>query len=290
MMYKDFGVHMKGGVITERDPDLCTVRIRLPAGKISVDQLRGIARIAKKYGVGVVHCTTRQTIEISHIQPASLRKVEKALTKNRTPVGSERDEIVNIIACPGTDRCKFANIDTISLAQKIDARLFGKEMPVKIRIALSGCPNACTSPMLNEIGIMGRVRPVRTPGLCTGCGTCVQYCKEGAIHIKNGVSVLNPKKCVQCGVCIHSCPFNTIQAEHRHYLIMVGGRRGRHPHIGRELITMDNEDQVVSVVEKIVTWVYRRAWSGRLLSDQMDDLQFETFKQDIAKDLPTNPK
>lgn len=290
MMFKDFGVHMKGGVITERDPDLCTVRIRLPAGKISVDQLRGIARIAKKYGVGVVHCTTRQTIEISHIQPASLRKVEKALTKNGTPVGSERDEIVNIIACPGTDRCKFANIDTISLAQKIDARLFGKEMPVKIRIALSGCPNSCTSPMLNEIGIMGRVRPVRTPGLCTGCGTCVQYCKEGAIHIKNGVSVLNPKKCVQCGVCIHSCPFNTIQAEHRHYLIMVGGRRGRHPHIGRELITMDNEDQVVSVVEKIVTWVYRRAWSGRLLSDQMDDLQFETFKQDIAKDLPTNPK
>ena len=289
-MYKDFGVHMKGGVITERDPDLCTVRIRLPAGKISVDQLRGIARIAKKYGVGVVHCTTRQTIEISHIQPASLRKVEKALTMNGTPVGSERDEIVNIIACPGTDRCKFANIDTISLAQKIDARLFGKEMPVKIRIALSGCPNSCTSPMLNEIGIMGRVRPVRTPGLCTGCGTCVQYCKEGAIHIKNGVSVLNPKKCVQCGVCIHSCPFNIIQAEHRHYLIIVGGRRGRHPHIGRELITMDNEDQVVSVVEKIVTWVYRRAWSGRLLSDQMDDLQFETFKQDIAKDLPTNPK
>jgi LPS O-antigen subunit length determinant protein (WzzB/FepE family) len=53
---------------------------------------------------------------------------------------------------------------------------------------------------------------------------------------------------------------------------------------------LEKEDQVVSVVEKIVTWVYRRAWSGRLLSDQMDDLQFETFKQDIAKDLPTNPK
>ena len=284
-MYKDFGVHMKGGVITERDPDLCTVRIRLPAGKISVDQLRGISRIAKKYGVGIVHCTTRQALEIPHIQPSMLGRIEKALAKNGTPVGSERDEIVNIIACPGTDRCKFANIDTISLAQKIDARLFGKEMPVKIRIAVSGCPNACTSPMLNEIGIIGRVRPVRTPGLCTGCGTCVQYCKENAIQIKNGVSVLDPKKCVQCGVCIRSCPFNTIQADHSHYLLLVGGRRGRHPHLGRDLIMLEKEDQVVSVVEKIVTWVYRRAWSGRLLSDQMDDLQFEQFKQDIAKDL-----
>jgi dissimilatory sulfite reductase (desulfoviridin) alpha/beta subunit len=284
-MYKDFGVHMKGGVITERDPDLCTVRIRLPAGKISVDQLRGISRIAKKYGVGIVHCTTRQALEIPHIQPSLLGRIEKALAKNGTPVGSERDEIVNIIACPGTDRCKFANIDTISLAQKIDARLFGKEMPVKIRIAVSGCPNACTSPMLNEIGIIGRVRPVRTPGLCTGCGTCVQYCKENAIQIKNGVSVLDPKKCVQCGVCIRSCPFNTIQADHSHYLLLVGGRRGRHPHLGRDLIMLEKEDQVVSVVEKIVTWVYRRAWSGRLLSDQMDNLQFEQFKQEIAKDL-----
>jgi dissimilatory sulfite reductase (desulfoviridin) alpha/beta subunit len=289
-MYKDFGVHMKGGVITERDPDLCTVRIRLPAGKISVDQLRGISRIAKKYGVGIVHCTTRQTLEIPHIQPSVLGRIEKALAKNGTPVGSERDEIVNIIACPGTDRCKFANIDTISLAQKIDARLFGKEMPVKIRIAVSGCPNACTSPMLNEIGIIGRVRPVRTPGLCTGCGTCVQYCKENAIHIKNGISVLDPRKCVQCGVCIRSCPFNTIQAEHRHYLVLVGGRRGRHPRIGRMLTLLENEDQVVSVVEKIVTWVYRRAWSGRLLSDQMDDIQFEQFTQEIEKSLSSGQK
>ena len=40
--------------------------------------------------------------------------------------------------------------------------LFGKEMPVKMRIALSGCPNACTSPMLNEIGVIGRIRPLRT--------------------------------------------------------------------------------------------------------------------------------
>jgi dissimilatory sulfite reductase (desulfoviridin) alpha/beta subunit len=289
-MHKDFGIHMRGGVITERNPDLCTVRIRIPAGRVSVGQLRGIARIAKKYGDGIVHCTIRQTIEIPHVQPSKLKKIEKALAKNGTPVGSERDEIVNIIACPGTERCKFANIDTISLSQKIDAKLFGKEMPVKIRIAISGCPNACTSPMLNEIGIIGRIQPVRKPGTCTGCGTCVEYCKERAIRIKNGVCVLDPKKCVQCGVCIHSCPFAIIQAEHRHYLITVGGRRGRHPHIGRELITLEDEEQVVSVVEKIVTWVYRRAWSGRLLSEQMDDLQFEQFKQEIAKNLLKKPK
>jgi anaerobic sulfite reductase subunit C len=289
-MKLDFGVHMKGGVITERDANLCTIRIRLPAGILPVDKMRGIATIAKRYGQGFVHCTSRQTVEIPHIDPSQLRAVEKALAKNGTPIGSERDEIVNVIACPGTERCKFANIDTKSLAEKIDTQMFGKNMPVKIRIAISGCPNACTSPQLNEIGIMGRIRPLRIPGQCTGCGTCVEYCKEKAIVVKGGISILDPDKCVQCGVCVWSCPFDLLKAEHLHYRILVGGRRGRHPHIARDLAEIDDEDTVMFVIEKIVNWVYRRAWSGRLLSDQMDDLEFGKFKKDIEHEIAERNK
>jgi len=281
-MYTDLGVHMKGGVITERNPEFCTVRIRAPAGVLSIDQIRGLAKIAKKYGDGFIHCTTRQTLEIPHVNPEMLKKIEAELEKNGTPIGSERDEVVNIIACPGTERCKFANIDTIHLARKIDEKLFGKNMPVKMRIAIAGCPNSCTSPMLNEIGIIGRVRPVRTPGLCTGCGTCVQYCKEQAITIRRGIAEMNAEKCVQCGVCVQSCPFDLLKVEHSHFLILVGGRRGRHPQTGRELLTVETDDDVVLAVDKIVYWVYRRAWSGRLLCDQMDDLQFEKFRDEMS--------
>ncbi len=284
-MMTTYGIHMKGGVITERDADFCTIRIRAPAGVLSVEQVRGLATIAKKFGDGTLHCTTRQTMEICHVDPKNLGKIERALAKNSTPVGSERDEVVNITACPGTERCKFANIDTISLATKADAKLFGKEMPVKMRISASGCPNACTSPMLNEIGIIGRIRPIRTPGLCTGCGTCVEYCKEKAIRIQRGISVLIEDKCVQCGVCVRSCPYKLLKTEHHHYLISVGGRRGRHPRIGRELMTADTEEEVLFAIEKIVNWVYRRAWSGRLLSEQLDDLNFAKFKEDILKEM-----
>jgi dissimilatory sulfite reductase (desulfoviridin) alpha/beta subunit len=87
---------------------------------------------------------------------------------------------------------------------------------------------------------------------------------------------------VQCGVCIRSCPYELVKADHRHFLISVGGRRGRHPKIGRELLTADSEEEVLFAIEKIIDWVYRRAWSGRLLSEQLDDLHFGKFKEDIA--------
>ncbi len=284
-MIHNYGVHMKGGVITERDSDYCTVRTRMPAGVLSCEKMRGLAEIAEKYGTGEVHLTTRQTVEIPHVDQRVIEEISKDLEENGTPIGSERDEIVNIVACPGTERCKYANIDSIGLAKRLDSALFGKTMPVKLRISVSACPYACTSPILNEIGIVGRINPVRVPGLCTGCGTCVEYCSESAIVLKNGACVINDDKCVQCGICIQSCPYDIILSENLHYLITVGGRRGRHPQLGRELVEVSSENEVVAVIEKLVYWIYRRAWSGRLLSDQLDDLHFEKFKKEILEGI-----
>lgn len=276
-----YGVHMKGGIITQADSDNCTVRVRMPAGVLNAEKMHALAEIALKYGTGDVHLTTRQTVEIPHVSALRLDEIGADLAASGTPIGSERDEVVNITACPGTDRCKYANIDSIDLAMRLDQRLFGREMPVKVRISISACPYACTSPILNEIGVTGRVVPLRIPGLCTGCGTCVEFCREGAIVIKNGISVLNDDKCVQCGVCIRSCPYELLKERHRHFLITVGGRRGRHPMLGRELAQVESEEAVIDIIERIVYWIYRRAWSGRLLSDQLDDLHFESFKNEI---------
>jgi dissimilatory sulfite reductase (desulfoviridin) alpha/beta subunit len=287
-MPREIALHMRGGVITERDPQFCTIRTRIPAGMVNSQMLRGLADIAEKFSAPGLHLTTRQTIEIPGIDSRNLQEIAAELDRNGTPIGSERDEVVNVTACPGLPRCVFANIDSMNLAKAIDNRLFGREMPVKIRISISACPNACTSPMLNEIGIIGRISPIRTPGLCTGCGTCVEYCKEGAISIKKGVSVLDPALCVQCGTCIRSCPFALLKSSGEHYMISVGGRRGRHPRIGRELVVVRTPEAVVDVVEKVVQWVYRRAWSGRLLSEQLEDIRFGQLRDEIWNMLPAS--
>ena len=284
-MTKDYTLHTRGGIITERNAEYATIRLRIPAGVLSVDQIRQIARISKKYGDGSVHLTMRQTVEIPHVLPENFEKIARALDKNGTPIGAEQNEVVNIMACPGTERCKYANCETIDLARKIDARVFGKELPIRLRIAISGCTYMCNSPLLNDIGIIGRIRPLRIPGLCTGCGTCVEYCKQHAIALKNGISVLDESKCVQCGVCIHSCPYHLLKSEYDHYQIMVGGRRGTSPQVGRELVTVETEEEVVEVVDRIVYWVYRTAWSGRSLADQMDEIGFEKFAEGIKKEF-----
>ncbi len=279
------GVQARGGVITQEDPNLVTVRTRLPAGVLSIAQLRGLGEIAEKYGADHLHVTTRQTIELPHLDPARIEEIAADLAANGTPVGAEHNEVVNVVACPGTDRCKLANVETIELARALDAKFFGRDMPVKVRITVAGCPNGCNNALLNEIGIIGRIRPVRTPGLCTGCGTCVSYCREKAVTIRNGACILDPDRCVLCGMCIKSCPYTLIRSEDRHYLVLVGGMSGRHPKVGRELVRVDSPERVVEVVERIVYWIYRTAREGRLLGQQLDEMGFDAFKAKIEKEF-----
>ena len=45
---------------------------------------------------------------------------------------------------------------------------------------------------------------------CLGCGSCVKACEFDAIHMINGVSLVDKEKCVACGACVKICPKNII--------------------------------------------------------------------------------
>ncbi|MGA2105960.1 MAG: 4Fe-4S binding protein [Methanoregula sp.] len=279
----DQSLYTKGGVITEIDPAFCIVRLRMPAGMITPEQMQGLGKIAHRFGVTDLHLTTRQTVELPHVDPSRLEELVKALEKNGTPLGAEREEVVNVTSCLGTRHCKFGIIDSVGLAKEIDKRFFGRELPVKVRIAISACPNGCESERLNEIGITGTRRPIRDPGLCTGCGTCTHYCREKAIEVTDGLVVLHKDLCMECGFCILPCPFNIISAEDPEYRITVGGRRGRHPKLGRHLITVKTQEDAIRVVDRIIYWIYRQASSGAMLPEQLDELEFDEFMKSIEK-------
>ena len=41
---------------------------------------------------------------------------------------------------------------------------------------------------------------------CMGFGSCVAACQFDAIHVVNGVAVVDKEKCVACGKCVEACP------------------------------------------------------------------------------------
>lgn len=46
---------------------------------------------------------------------------------------------------------------------------------------------------------------------CMGLGSCVDVCEFDALHIINGVAVVDKEKCVSCGKCVKACPKNLIE-------------------------------------------------------------------------------
>ncbi|MCR5233224.1 MAG: RnfABCDGE type electron transport complex subunit B [Lachnospiraceae bacterium] len=46
---------------------------------------------------------------------------------------------------------------------------------------------------------------------CMGFGTCVDVCEFDAIHVVNGVAVVDSDKCKACGKCIEACPKHLIE-------------------------------------------------------------------------------
>ena len=49
------------------------------------------------------------------------------------------------------------------------------------------------------------------PNGCIGLGTCVAACKYDAIHVVNGVAVVDDSKCIGCGGCAVICPKQIIE-------------------------------------------------------------------------------
>ena len=45
---------------------------------------------------------------------------------------------------------------------------------------------------------------------CIGCGLCQKECRKDAIHVVNGVAVIDYAKCVNCKLCTKVCPRDAI--------------------------------------------------------------------------------
>ena len=84
------------------------------------------------------------------------------------------------------------------------------------KVAFVKCSGTCdkTERKYNYYGINDCRKAVMVPGAgdklcsygCMGFGSCVDACQFDAIHVVDGVAVVDKEKCVACGKCVSTCP------------------------------------------------------------------------------------
>lgn len=188
--------------------------------------------------------------------------------------------------CFGAGSCPNRALEEDGLPERLQQVLERKNLkaflkervkgPLKIhhefRVAISDCPNACSHPQIVDVGLIGASRPTVTIAPCTDCGACLNICREEAINIVEnaGGPHIDEDRCLGCGQCIHVCPSGTLKEERKGYRVLLGGKLGRHPQLGRELPGIYSGEQVLEVVERCVDHYLKHNVAGERFGEVIE--------------------
>ncbi|WP_047486926.1 nitrite/sulfite reductase [Terriglobus sp. TAA 43] len=160
------GIGAVGGVGGEgKATEYFMMRVGIPNGILTSEQTRVLADLARDHGRDLADITTRQNIQYHWLTIESLPLVVDALSKvGLSPKGACGDVVRNVTGCPLTGLHKHELLDAAPLAKKVAAFLTGHpdfvNLPRKFKITVSGCPEWCNYPEINDIGLTAIERTV----------------------------------------------------------------------------------------------------------------------------------
>jgi sulfite reductase (ferredoxin) len=141
------------------------VRIRIPNGKVTSDQLRAIAELTRRHAQGIADLTVRQNIQLHWVTIESLPEVLDVLWRvGLNTMGACGDVVRNVTGCPlaGVDAEEI--IDASPFVQEVSDLLAGNaefyNLPRKFKISIAGCRSWCSYPEINDIGLTAIERVV----------------------------------------------------------------------------------------------------------------------------------
>ncbi|MCZ6667719.1 MAG: nitrite/sulfite reductase, partial [Gammaproteobacteria bacterium] len=126
-------------------------------GDLTAAEMRFVARIAEKFGEGLIRTTHTQNLLIPLIHENDLVELWRALSDMDLSVANI-GTVQDIICCPGIEYCSLANTTSIPIALEIQNRFTDRhELDAlgDIQIKISGCMNACGHHHIGHIGILG---------------------------------------------------------------------------------------------------------------------------------------
>ena len=143
------------GVFAQKQEGKFYVGVALPVGRMTADQMHGLADLADRYGSGVIRLTVWQNLLISDIAAADVAAVEAGLSALNLSA-SATSVRAGLVACTGAAGCKYAMAHTkqhaMAVADALDQRI---KLDVPVNIHLTGCPNSCAQHYMGDIGMLG---------------------------------------------------------------------------------------------------------------------------------------
>ena len=141
------------GVIIQRDRQTYGIAPHMPCGVVTPDMLRKIADVAERYDCKMLKLTSAARIAMLGIKEEDIDAIWADL-------GMDQGRVVGICvrsvkACPGTTFCKRGQQDSLGIGQLLDEKYHGMEMPGKMKMGISGCPNQCGENSFRDLGLMG---------------------------------------------------------------------------------------------------------------------------------------
>ncbi|HWQ78063.1 MAG TPA: 4Fe-4S binding protein [Anaerovoracaceae bacterium] len=252
----DYTALKKGGFMRQVQKERFSLRLRVVGGQVTASQIQKISEIAEKYGHGYIHMTSRQGIEIPFIALSDIDAVKEELSSVGLQPGACGPRVRTVTACQGSSICPSGLIETSDLAKELDARYFGRELPHKFKIGITGCKNNCLKAEENDLGIKGGLFPEWESSLCTYCGLCEAVCPTAAIRVGRDSRTLSfdESACVFCGRCVKSCPTGAWEGKSG-YLVSFGGMFGNELQYGQRLLPiLFDKDQLFRAADAAIAF------------------------------------
>lgn len=148
------------GVHKQKQEGLNWIGVALPLGKVTCEQMRGLARIAQDLGDGDIRLTVWQNLLIPGVRDANVELAIAAIRAMGLDVETSQVR-AGLIACTGRAGCKFGLADTKRTAARI-ADWCDPRVPIEtpINIHLTGCHHSCAQHYISDIGMIGARIPV----------------------------------------------------------------------------------------------------------------------------------
>jgi NAD(P)H-nitrite reductase large subunit len=128
--------------------------------------LRKIADVAEKYGCAALKITSAARIALVGLKEEDVDAVWSDLAMD--PGHAVGLCVRSVKACPGTTFCKRGIRDSLGMGMKLDAKHHGLQLPGKLKMGVSGCPNQCAETGFKDIGLFGTAKGWKL--LVGGCG------------------------------------------------------------------------------------------------------------------------